>query len=158
MQPLKLVTLTALAVAAGIAAGDRPITISGGSPLRFAHVDWNLQDDDQTILSPFTGNVTSITVTSGSGAPKTIAFNGEPCELSLTFGAIAVTVTANDGAHGFRIKIGGAYFSKHFGRPAQGTFESNDASSSIQKVRIVKDGAAQSIAVSGHTEIVIHYE
>jgi hypothetical protein len=141
-------------------AADHPIIISGGSPLVIQHDGWDTPDD-HTLVSRFPSNtVTSIVVTSADGKSQTFQFNQEQCELSLTYGATSVDLTTNPRGRALRLKLDDrSFFSKHFRRKDSRTFESLRSDAAIQGLKIVKAGTEQPVGpLSGHVEIVVHYE
>jgi hypothetical protein len=155
----KSMPLWMLTLAVSMAA-DHPIIISGGSPLRIQHDSWNARDD-QTLATALHGNtVTRVEVKSDGGTPEPIVFHGERLVLRLTYGPIRLTVTTDQNGHDPVVKVDPkTSFQKHFRRTNDATFESLRSDGSIQGVSILKAGAGQSLGpVSGHTEIVIHYE
>ena len=158
MRMLKLMSLWMLTLAVSMAA-DHPIIISGGSPLRLQHDRWNPQDD-QTLATLHGNTVTRVEVKSDGGAATPIVFRGERLDLRLTYGSIELTVTTDQNGHDPVVKVDKkTSLKKHFHRKDDATFESVRSDGSIQGVSIQKAGANQPLgAVSGHTEIVIHYE
>jgi hypothetical protein len=156
---LKFMSLWMLALAVSMAA-DHPIIISGGSPLRLQHDSWNVQDD-QTLATTLHGNtVTRVEVKSDGGAAAPIVFHGEPLDLGLTYGAIHLTVATDQNGHDLVVKVDKkTSLKKHFRRTDDATFESVRSDGSMRGLTIRKAGAGQPLgSISGHTEIVIHYE
>jgi len=159
MRMLKFMSLWMLTLAVGMAT-DHPIIISGGSPLRIQHDSWNAQDD-QTLATALHGNtVTRVEVKSDGGVAAPIVFNGEWLDLLLTYGTIHLTVTTDQNGHDPVVKVDKkTSLKKHFHRTDDATFESVRSDGTIRGVTIRKAGANQQLgSVSGHTEIVIHYE
>jgi hypothetical protein len=156
---LNLMTLSLLTLAVGLAA-DHPIIISGGSPLRIQHDNWNPMDDQTLGTILHTNTVTRIEVKSSSGTPDPIVFNSEQVELRFTYGGILVTVTTDQNGHDPLVAVDQkTSFKKHFRRKDPATFESVKANASIQGLTVLKAGIDQHLGVvTGHTEIVIHYE
>ncbi|MGO9096801.1 MAG: hypothetical protein ACLQGV_16470 [Bryobacteraceae bacterium] len=159
MRMLKLMSLWMLTLAVSMAA-DHPIIISGGSPLRLQHDSWNAQDDQTLATALHANTVTRVEVKSDGGAAAPIVFHGERLDLRLTYGSIQLTVTTDRNGHDPVVKVDKkTSLKKHFRRTDDATFESVRSDGSIQGVTILKAGANQPLgAVSGHTEIVIHYE
>jgi hypothetical protein len=156
---LKFISLWTLALAVSMAA-DHPIIISGGSPLRIQHDSWNVQDD-QTLATALHGNtVTRVEVKSDGGVAAPIVFNGERLDLRLTYGTIHLKLTTDQNGHDPVLKVDKkTSLKKHFHRTDDATFDSVRSDASIQGLTIRKAGAGQPVgSVSGHTEIVIHYE
>ncbi len=158
MQLLKFMTLSMLTLAVGMAA-DHPIIISGGSPLRIQHDSWNPRDDQTLGTALHTNTVTRVEVKSDAGS-SVITFSGEPLDLRLTYGPIHLTLTTDPHGHDPVLQVDQkTSLKKHFRRKDDATFESVRSGDSIKGVTLLKAGADQHLdPVSGHTEIVIHYE
>jgi len=157
MRMLKLMALLTLTLAVGVAA-DHPITVSGGSPLRLVHDNWNPMDDHTLGSKVHTNTVGQVQVTSDGSKPVTIGFNGQQLEINLTYGSLQVNIITNKKGHDPVLKITGS-FHNDFHRVDANTFESNVSDASIQGVTVAKAGVAQNIGpLSGHIVIAVSYK
>lgn len=139
---------------------DHPIIISGGSPLRIQHDSWHPQDDHTLGTGVHANTVTRVEVISDAGALPTIFFKGEQLELQLTYGDIHLNVSTDKNGQKPVVQFDGeTSLKKHFRQKDAHTHESVKDDGSVQDLALRQGGVDQPLgALSGHTEIVIHYE
>ena len=139
---------------------DHPIIISGGSPLRIRHDSWH-PHDDRTLGSGVRANtVTRVDVMSDAGTLPTIFFKGQQLDLHLSYGDIHLDVNTNPNGQEPVVKFDGKTSLKaHFRKKDAHTHESVKDDGAVQNLVLRQGGVDMPLgAVSGHTEIVIHYE
>jgi hypothetical protein len=157
MRTLKFVALSVLTLAVGLAA-DHPITVSGGSPLILDHDSWD-RKDDYTLGTTVPGNTVTYIDGTTDGRPfGPIDVKGQPLNLSLTFGAIKLTVTIDQHGQPVVAVDSNTSLSNDFTRNGN-QFVSNDTKSSIQGLAIIVAGVDKTPSpIANHTVIRIHYE
>jgi hypothetical protein len=140
---------------------DRPIIIIGGSPLIIEQRDGRLvQIDPRTLITHYPNNaVTSIEINS-VGGHQVLRFEGQQCELQLTYGDIRIAVQTDPIGQNLRVTAVGDRTFMELLKKRRGRFQTGARASdaAIEHLRVLRNGAEQRFEQpSGHTEIVIHY-
>jgi hypothetical protein len=168
--------LWTLALAAGVVSQcsaqpprDRPILISGGSPMIIEQPEGKLKViDARNLVTAYPDSrVTSIEVDSAGGRHQTVAFERpQQAEVEFAVGEKRIAVQTDPNGQNLRIAaVSGIVFSnralkshgKRFVLGAEPTPEKGPPEP-IQ-LRILKGRVEQPLdPVSGHTRITIHYE
>jgi len=157
MRMLNFLALSMLTLSVGLAA-DHPIIISNGSPLTIEHNSWKPIDDNH-LGSSVTDTVTRVVIASNaSPKPRRFDFNQEKLTLTLTYGTVNLTVTANDDDNRQGIVV---TTNKSFGHDFQrngNQYVRDEPGAAIAKVS-VKQGNAPlaTIDVTEPTKITICY-
>ncbi len=139
---------------------DRPIIISGGSPLAITSLGGWTRVNPRTIISPYSDNaVTSVEVNPESPTARFFEVrDDEPCDLCLTFGTVRLAVQTDPEGRNLRVvTLGDSLFTSHFVQEDETTLRSRDAEACIQNFTIARNGERFHVELApGETRIVIH--
>jgi hypothetical protein len=141
---------------------DRPITISGGSPLTIQQQGARLRLVNHRTLVPDhpDSTVTSVDVASDGRLVRSVRLGHRQCGVSFHFGHIELALQTDPQGRNLRIvALGDTRFATSF-RPEAGGFASISRGPELafRNLKIHLGGVAHRVRPAlGHTEIVIHY-
>lgn len=137
---------------------ERPIIVSGGSPLTIQFVGGWAKVDSTTIATNYPlGTVTSIELTTASSPLRRLNFRNQECQIAIAFAGIDVAIFTGPGGRNLQVATTRP-FGQSFFLPKDKNKIQSKLDGAVASLKILKAGDILVNDITpGHIDLFIHY-